>query len=104
MALERFCTNFGYEPMAFDAVDEHGTQIYHTNVLMCVGTKFALIGLDRIVSPARQREVAERLTARGRTLIELTPRADPQLRGQRHRVGGARRPGARAVPPGAARA
>lgn len=73
VALERFCTNFGYEPMAFDAVDEHGTKIYHTNVLMCVGTKFALIGLDRIVSPARQREVAERLTARGRTLIELTP-------------------------------
>jgi len=73
VALERFCTNFGYEPMVFDAVDENGTKIYHTNVLMCVGTKFALIGLDRIVSPVRQREVAERLTARGRTLIELTP-------------------------------
>ena len=32
--LERFCTRFGYEPIVFDAVDDSGTPVYHTNVLM----------------------------------------------------------------------
>ena len=41
LALERFCTTFGYEPMLFDAVDASGIPIYHTNVMMCVATEFA---------------------------------------------------------------
>ena len=32
----------------FDAVDENDQPIYHTNVMMCVGTKFAVICLDAI--------------------------------------------------------
>ena len=71
IALERFCTNFGYEPMVFDAVDPSGVPIYHTNVMMGVATDFALVGLDLIESPARRAQVAERLTAHGRTLIDL---------------------------------
>lgn len=72
VALERFCTNFGYEPMAFDAVDENGVPVYHTNVLMCVATDFALIGSDLISSPARRAEVIARLAGRRRTVIELS--------------------------------
>ncbi|MGB1272095.1 MAG: arginine deiminase-related protein, partial [Endozoicomonas sp.] len=40
IALERFCTHFNYEPMVFAAADQSGTPIYHTNVLMCIGTGF----------------------------------------------------------------
>ena len=36
--LERFCTDFGYEPMAFDAADSDGVPVYHTNVIACVVT------------------------------------------------------------------
>ena len=72
IALERFCTHFGYEPMAFDAADEHGVPIYHTNVLMCVATEFALIGLSMISDPRRRQEVADRLTEHGRTVVDLT--------------------------------
>ena len=43
--LERFCTDFGYEPMAFDAVDSEGVPVYHTNVMACVGTDVALFAL-----------------------------------------------------------
>lgn len=66
VALERFCTNFGYEPMVFDAVDAQDVPVYHTNVLMCVGSEFALAGLELIVSPSRRAEVAARLAGRGR--------------------------------------
>ena len=72
VALERFCTNFGYEPVAFDAVDSAGTAVYHTNVMMTVATDFAMIGLDMIHSPDRRRQVVERLSAGGRSIIELS--------------------------------
>ena len=71
IALERFCTNFGYEPMVFDAVDPSGVPIYHTNVMMGVATDFALVGLSLIQSPARRAQVVDRLTAHGRILIDL---------------------------------
>jgi hypothetical protein len=34
---------FGYEPVVFDAADPDGVPIYHTNVMMCIGTEFALV-------------------------------------------------------------
>lgn len=70
--LERFCTNFGFEPMVFDAVDQSGTAIYHTNVLMTVATSFALIGLDTMTEPDRRDEIVDRLTGSGRDVIRLT--------------------------------
>ncbi|MDN5794350.1 MAG: arginine deiminase-related protein [Intrasporangium sp.] len=72
VALERFCTAFGYEPMVFDATDPAGVPVYHTNVMMCVGTDFALVGLDLIASQQRRVEVAERLGQYGRAVIDLT--------------------------------
>jgi hypothetical protein len=72
IALERFCTTFGYEPMVFDAADPTGVPIYHTNVMMCIGTEFALVGRDLITSERRRLEVAERLGEYGRTVIDLT--------------------------------
>lgn len=72
VALERFCTHFNFEPMVFDAEDEAGQAIYHTNVLMCIATEFAMIGLDSIVDEKRRAEVANRLTESGRELLELS--------------------------------
>ena len=72
IALERFCTNFGYEPMVFDAVDPSGTPIYHTNVLMCIATDFVLIGTSMMGPPERRDEIVERLGAGGRTVIDLS--------------------------------
>lgn len=72
VALERFCTNFGYEPMAFDAADATGVPVYHTNVMMCIATEFAMVGLDMIADSERRRQVIERLTSPGRSVIGLT--------------------------------
>lgn len=70
--LERFCTDFGYEPMAFDAVDSSGVPVYHTNVMACIGTDVALVALDMIPDDARRAAVRERLTVNGRRVVELT--------------------------------
>lgn len=72
IALERFCTHFGYEPMVFDAADPDGTPIYHTNVLMCIATGFVLAGLSLMRPDARRTEIVERLGAGGREVIELS--------------------------------
>lgn len=72
IALERFCTNFGYEPLVFDAADDAGVPVYHTNVMMCIGTEFALVGLNMISDADRRRQVIERLTAPGRSVVGLT--------------------------------
>ncbi|CDX25014.1 conserved hypothetical protein [Mesorhizobium plurifarium] len=72
IALERFCTQFHFEPMVFSAKDPSGYDIYHTNVLMCVATDFAMIGLDMITDTGRRREIVHRLKRTGRRVIGLT--------------------------------
>ncbi|PBB11765.1 amidinotransferase [Mesorhizobium loti] len=72
VALERFCTHFNFEPMIFDAVDRSGKPIYHTNVLMCIGTDFALLGEQSIPDSRRRQEVVARLEEAGRLVIELS--------------------------------
>lgn len=70
--LERFCTAFGYEPMAFPTAGPDGRPIYHTNVMMGIATEYALICLDAITDPRRRAEVADRLADSGRTVLDLT--------------------------------
>jgi hypothetical protein len=43
-----------YQPVIFHAVDETGKAIYHTNVLLCVGTGFVAICLDAIPDPDQE--------------------------------------------------
>jgi hypothetical protein len=69
IVLERFCTAFGYEPMVFEA-ELRGVPIYHTNVMMCIATEFALVGLDAMTT--RRDEIADRLAEQGREVIALT--------------------------------
>lgn len=70
--LERFCTNFNFEPIAFDAADDAGRPVYHTNVLMAIGTGAAMVGLPMIADPSRRAMVRGRLEETGRDVIELS--------------------------------
>lgn len=70
--LERFCTTFNYEPMAFATEDQQGKAIYHTNVMMCIASKYALVCLSMISDKARRQEVAQRLIETGHEIIDLT--------------------------------
>ncbi len=70
--LERFCTHFGYEPMAFDTADADGVPTYHTNVMMCVGTQFAIICLEMIRDEKRREQVKRRLEDTGKEVVEIS--------------------------------
>ena len=70
--LERFCKDFKYEPMIFSAKDENGVTVYHTNILMCIGTEIVLIGLDMITNESRRQEIFDQLKNSGRKVIALS--------------------------------
>lgn len=70
--LERFCTHFNYEPIAFEARDAANRDVYHTNVLMAIGTQYALICLDMIPDAERRETVKSRLEESGRTVVDLS--------------------------------
>ncbi|MBA2695174.1 MAG: amidinotransferase [Actinobacteria bacterium] len=72
LALERFCSRFNYESMVFDATDRAGRQIYHTNVMMCIASQFALIGLELMDDVCRREDLVESLEGSGREIIALT--------------------------------
>ena len=71
--LEEWSRELGYEPVTFDATDVAGRPIYHTNVLLSIGERAALVGTEAIAAADRDR-VLDRLRATGRELIELDRR------------------------------
>ena len=70
-ALEEFGRRLDYEIVAFDAVDRGGRPIYHTNVLMSVGSTFAAICTSAITEVAERRRVLDRLE-QDREIVDLT--------------------------------
>lgn len=69
--VERFCQDFNFEPLLFESAGDDGRPIYHTNVVMCIGSEFALVGLDLIADPGQRETVGRRLEASGKKVIEL---------------------------------
>jgi hypothetical protein len=67
-----WAAEMGFELELFSASDATGTPIYHTNVVMSIGTRAAIVALDNIASVDRAR-VAERLSASGREVIAIDP-------------------------------
>jgi hypothetical protein len=60
----------GYDLELFDASDEGGTPIYHTNVLMHVGTRVAVVAMAAIADQDRAR-VAQRIENSGREIVDI---------------------------------
>ena len=58
--LERFCSHFNFEPMVFNAQDKAGLSIYHTNVLMCIGSDYVMAGFEMISDQKRRAEIIQR--------------------------------------------
>ncbi|OOG71726.1 citrulline utilization hydrolase CtlX [Algoriphagus sp. A40] len=67
----------GYQVIGFDAVQEINgktSPIYHTNVMMHVGTDLAVVCLDSIPKMAERQMVQESLTKSGKKVIPITPK------------------------------
>lgn len=69
--LGQFCRRFGYEAVTFDAHGQSGKAVYHTNVMLCLGTKFAIVCDEAISDPGERRRVCDKL-AEERELVRIT--------------------------------
>ena len=70
-ALGDFAQRMDYDVVSFDAVDRGGVPIYHTNVLMSVGEKLALVCDAAIPREDQRVAVLQRLRDSGRDVISL---------------------------------
>lgn len=70
--LKSVCEKLGFKPLVFNAVDEAGQDIYHTNVLMCVGSKFAIVCLDAIQQEDDQEKLLDSFSASGHKVIAIS--------------------------------
>lgn len=72
IALDKFCEAAGYTSVVFDAVDQNGFPIYHTNVMMCVGARFAVVCLDSVQHVAEKENVVKSLKQHQKEIIEIS--------------------------------
>lgn len=70
--FNEICVKLSYQPVLFNAVDERGQAIYHTNVMMWVGEHVAGICLDSIHSEDDQEMILRQLAASNHKVIALS--------------------------------
>jgi hypothetical protein len=56
--VRRWADLVGYQPIIFDAVDAAGVAFYHTNVMLSIGHRLAVVAAEAIVPADRERVLA----------------------------------------------
>jgi hypothetical protein len=70
--LGEFAQLLDYDLMTFDAVDASGRAVYHTNVLMAVGSGFAVLCGESISEASQRAAVFARLRATGHAVVDIS--------------------------------
>jgi len=73
--LDEFCEDFEYTPVSFKAYQTVNNQrevIYHTNVMMCIAPKFAVVCLDCIDDKKERKNFINHLKQDGKEIIAIS--------------------------------
>lgn len=70
--VDAFCRQMKYLPVMFNATDQKGNPIYHTNVMMCIADKYAVICLDSIKEASQKKNVKDTLKFSGKEIIPIS--------------------------------
>jgi hypothetical protein len=71
-ALGDFAQQLDYEVVSFDALDEMGRPVYHTNVLMAVGSGFAVVCEECMPNAVHRAAVLAKLRGTGHEIVAIT--------------------------------
>ncbi len=71
-ALDTWADETGYKVVRFHSADADGNLIYHTNVMLSIGTEVAVVCLESITDPDEYDLVEQSLLESGRELIKIT--------------------------------
>lgn len=69
--FERICQDLGYKGVFFNAVDEDGIDIFHTNVMMMIGEGYSVICTQSVLATQRAK-VLNSLKHSGLEIIEIS--------------------------------
>lgn len=70
--LGEFAQQLDYELVTFEALDAKGDPVYHTNVLMAIGARFAVI-CGAAIRTRHREDVYSMLRESGHEIIEISP-------------------------------
>lgn len=79
--LGEFAQLLDYDLVTFEAQDEDGQPVYHTNVAMAIGTRFAVVCGEAIVQASHRDAVFNKLRAAGHDIVDITRRQMLQFAG-----------------------
>ncbi|MEY4866136.1 MAG: hypothetical protein RLY64_390 [Bacteroidota bacterium] len=80
----RYCESIGYQPVVFSSfqtLEQKRLPIYHTNVMMCVADRYAVICLSCIDDADERSMVRGKLEKSGKTIIEISEEQVNQFAG-----------------------
>lgn len=72
--LGEFAQLLDYELVTFEAQDAAAQPVYHTNVAMAIGTRFAVVCGEAIAQPLHRDAVFNKLRAAGHDIVDITRR------------------------------
>jgi hypothetical protein len=72
--LGEFAQLLDYDLVTFEGCDSAAQPVYHTNVLMAIGSRFAVVCGEAIALPAHRDAVFNKLRAAGHEIVDISPR------------------------------
>lgn len=71
----KFCREIDFKPVyfyAYQTVGKESLPIYHTNVMMCMGNKYAVVALEAISNRNERKKIEDELTDSGKEIVEIS--------------------------------
>lgn len=73
MILNELMQALNYTAITFHSVDKTGKPIYHTNVMMSIGTEFAVIATESIPDKNEREKILQTLQQSNKNILQITP-------------------------------
>ncbi|MBX2844372.1 MAG: amidinotransferase [Flammeovirgaceae bacterium] len=70
--LNEYCEKFNYKLLSFEALDENNIPIYHTNVMLSVADKFAVVCLESVKNPKEKEILVKQFKNTNKDIIDIS--------------------------------
>ena len=72
VALKIWADEMNYRYVLFDGTDDNRQPIYHTNVMMHVGSRYAIVCLEAIADQSQRQTVIDSLHTSGKEIVNIS--------------------------------
>ena len=79
--LKELCGTLGYNPVTFHAATENGEPIFHTDMVVSIGDRFAIFCGESITDTSERKRVMDSLKSAGREIISIDRKQVEQFSG-----------------------